>query len=654
MKPKTSRNLFRTVLCSLVFLSAASFCRADRALKYGQPELLGEPCRAKQVLAGRVVTDRTDGRERFVLTNDNETKGLELLFIDFENDSGKMFIAPAGAGSWALKEVPGDRLAVGTFYDGTFIFFDLKKMEYIRTVKFPGEQYIWNLALGADGRIYGGTYPGARLGVVDLGTYAFEDCGGPAAPNLYLRTVSATPEGLIVCTFGTQEQKTLVFDPATKKFSPLPAGMEKVGAGYSWNGYFLSGAQSFRGKSFEKIDPVPFPVPSAAKEEWTVDPLTTNDVLFLRQGNAIYRHEKTGSLLQLVADIDLRGGWIMAAGRKGELLGIRGQDYFIIRPGDRELNLKPIPIEGRGRPALFLKVDPKGRLWGGPHFGQTLFWIDTATLKITNTGNVVDGGGEVYDVAFRDNLVYTASYAGGDITVFDPDSPWDQWNRKNPRPVVSVGPAYIRPTGGILTVNDKLYSGWMAKYGIYGGAVAITDPHSGKTDLIENPLGTQAVESLAVDDRFAYIGTSLTGNGLPDKKGEWPRFGMIDLASRKVIRQATFEKAQAVRPLVLDSKTHRVAMIVEGTLRVFDAVGRHFVTDLGISLPSITSHSIAAPGTGILYAGSNRNLLAINLKNGQWNVIGVMPAAVTNVTVTGDGTIYVSCEAEVYRLKPAR
>jgi hypothetical protein len=355
-----------------------------------------------------------------------------------------------------------------------------------------------------------------------------------------------------------------------------------------------------------------------------------------------------------VTDIDLRGGWLMAVTRKGELLGVRGQDYFVIRPGDRDLNLKPIPVEGRGRPTLFLKADPNNRLWGGPRFGQTLFWLDTSTLKITNTGTVCDGGGEVYDVAFLNNRVYTASYAGGDITEFDPGLPWDQWNRKNPRPVASVSPAYIRPTGGILAVNGKLYSGWMAKYGTYGGAVAVTDPQTGKTEIIENPLGAQSVEGLAVDGRFAYVGTSLTANGLPDKAGEWARFGVIDLASRKVVHQTVFEKAKSVRPLVLDSATRRVAMVVEGKLRVFETVRRHFVSAIGPSLPRLSSHSIAAPGNGILYAGSDRKVLAISLKNGRADVIGVMPAAVTNVTVGGDGTVFVSCEADVYRIKPIR
>ena len=44
----------------------------------------------------------------------------------------------------------------------------------------------------------------------------------------------------------------------------------------------------------------------------------------------------------------------------------------------------------------------------------------------------------------------------------------------------------------------------MAKYGSYGGAISITDPKDGKTELIENPLGEQAIAGLAVNDSQIY------------------------------------------------------------------------------------------------------------------------------------------------------
>jgi hypothetical protein len=113
---------------------------------------LGQPCIARNVLAGRLV--REGDREWFVLTNMNETAGMELIFIDPAEDRADVYRAPAGAGAWALLPVgeptgrppgrlpPGDRLAVGTFYDGSFMLFDVPRRTWIETVRFPGESYL--------------------------------------------------------------------------------------------------------------------------------------------------------------------------------------------------------------------------------------------------------------------------------------------------------------------------------------------------------------------------------------------------------------------------------------------------------------------------------------------------------------------------------
>ncbi|MGC8861663.1 MAG: hypothetical protein ACP5R5_02690, partial [Armatimonadota bacterium] len=248
----------------------------------GRIEHLGQPCRAKNVLATRVVRDRADGRERFVLTNMNEQSGCELIFIDYEKNTGRVIRAPAGAGSWALNEVPGDRLIVGTFYDGAFMVFDLKKMEFVRVSKFPGESYIWNLAMGGDGRIYGGTYGGGKLGALDLTTYEVEDCGAPSPPNMYLRYVSALPDGRILCSFGQEKPEVLIYDPASRKFSPPPDTIKGVMSGVTWNGFFIAGSQVYD-KALQPIDP-PFPVPPPEKGGWSVlANATTDDTLYLRK-----------------------------------------------------------------------------------------------------------------------------------------------------------------------------------------------------------------------------------------------------------------------------------------------------------------------------------------------------------------------------------
>jgi hypothetical protein len=613
-----------------------------------QVELIGQPCRAKNVLAARYVI-APDGKEWFVLTNMNETAGMELIFIDFRSNTGRAIRAPAGAGSWALLQVPGNRLIVGTFYDGVFMVFDLQRMEFVKVADFPGESYIWNLALGGDGRVYGGTYPGGKLGALDLATYTVEDCGAPASPNMYLRYVSALPDGRILCNFGMEKPVNLLYDPRTKKFEQAPPVLQGVSRGVSWNGYFLAGSQVLDGKTLQPVEP-PFPLPPG-EGGWAVDVnLTTDEVLYLRQGNAVYRYMKGDEKPQLLASVDLRGGGIYAATARGELLGVRGQDYFVIQPGDTQVALKPIPVDSAPRPTLFLRLDSKGRLWGGPPFGQTLFWMDTRTQQTVNTGTICNAGGEVYDVAFVNDKVYAVAYAGGDIVQYDPESRWDQWNNVNPRVIASVGEkGYIRPTAGVVAATDgRLYSGWMAKYGVYGGAVVITDLATGQTQLIENPLGEQAVEGLAVDERFIYVGTSLGANGLPNKTGESARFGVIDKATKKVVFQREFEGASGVRTFWLDTRTKRLAFSVDGKLYLFDTATREF-TPVS-NAPKVGSRIIGL-GDGRAYYSSGKTIVQLDMKAGATEDVVELPAGVSNVAVGRDGTLYASCGADIYRIR---
>jgi len=613
-------------------------------------QLLGSPCRAHNVLGGRAVLDPLTGRQVLVVTDMNEVTGAELILIDPDADTGTAYRAPAGssAGSWCVLEVPGERLVVATYYRGAFLVFDLREREFVKVALFPGESYIWNLALGSDGRVFGGTYPGGKLGALDLETYEVEDCGAPAPPNMYLRSASSLPDGRILCSFGMDEPKTLVYDPASKAFSAPPPGLEGVSAGVTWNGLFIAGSRVLEDDTLQPVDP-PFPVPPADGGGWAVSTdLSTATDLYLLQGAALFRCRAGDSELTRVGSYDLRGGRYLASFADGTVLGIGGQDYFAIRPGDVDVLLRPIPVEPGPRPTHFLELDPEGKLWGGPPFGQTLFSLDTRTGAIVNTRTICDAGGEVYDATFLDGVVYAAAYAGGDIVRYDPAAPWNQWEHENPVTIASVGPkGYIRPTGGIVVGPDRrLYSGWMAKYGTYGGCVAVTDPDTGATDLIENPLGEQAVEGVAVDGHAIYVGTSLGANGLRNKAGESARFGMIDRATHEVLFQHEFEGASSVRQVKLDAAAGRVLLVVDGSLRAFDPGARELLSGYAEGAPGVGS-SVAAPGTGVAYYGSGSRLIAVDVAKGTHRVVAELPAGISCVAAGRDG-VFVSCGTDVY------
>jgi streptogramin lyase len=639
------------VLILSAMLASASIVRG------AEPELLGEPCRAFNFLSGRVIK-APDGREYLVVGNMNENTGCELIFIDFHSNTGKTYRAPNGAGAWALNRVPGDRLVVGTFYDGHFMVFDLKEMKFTQSVGFPGEEYIWNLAIGNDGRVYGGTYPHAKLGAIDLNSYKVEDLGAPSKGNTYLRNVSSTPDGRILCQFGMKNPQRLLFDPKTKKFDPVPDTLKNVDVGVTWNGYFIASAswegkaeptpRFFKGEKFEVVNP-PFEAP---KKDWVVDTYPSDEqTLYYHVGDEYFRIRAGETKATPLASAKPRGR-VIAAAEDGTLLGVNPPDYWLVKPGSSEVEYRRVPVESGPRETHFLEVAPDGKLWGGPTFGQTVFWLDPKTKKYENTRQVCSSGGEVYDATFVNGKVYMVAYVGGDVIAYDPQQPWDQFGNKNPKTIAHLTErGYIRPVAGItLGPDGNLYSGWLASYGKYGGAISITDPATEKTDLIENPLGQQGIGGVATDGEKIYAGSTLAANGLPNKSGESVSFGVIDSQTKKVTFQKKFEGVGSVSNLVYEPKSNRVMMTTGKTLAAFDTTKNDFV-DLP-RLPAVTGKTqLKVNDDGKVYGNVGKSVLAIDPMTGESETVASAPEEIAKLAIAKDGAIYASCGTKVFRLK---
>ena len=65
------------------------------------------------------------------------------------------------------------------------------------------ESYIWQLALAADKRLYGYTYPGAKLVRFDPATGASEDLGRMDDQQQYARSVAADDHGFVYVGIGS-------------------------------------------------------------------------------------------------------------------------------------------------------------------------------------------------------------------------------------------------------------------------------------------------------------------------------------------------------------------------------------------------------------------------------------------------------------------
>lgn len=664
--PWEKGNLFMSICLIRLFalLSICIFC-TPTITSAATFRNLGEPCRPFNILSARHLQDPQTGRDVIVLGNTNESSGLELLFLDPVANTMKVVIAPAGQGAWLMRPISDNRLVIGTYYDGKWLVYDMNKGAFVKVVPVPGEQYIWHSAIGKDGRVYGGTYPGAVLAALDLDTYEVQSYPYTLpGKHQYLRYVNATADGRLICTYDTADATNMIFDPATEKFTSAPASLKPLTRSVLWEGYLCSTDAVYDGTTLEPIDPPPFPVPSGTG--WTMDyNLTTSDTLYLRQKNTVYSYKKGDDDLKKIATWDSKiGGSTRGVLPNGDLVCSIGQDYFIVSDDITSVTLQPLPrpdysyaADGKtttlsaGRPSHFIAADGQGKLWGGPLFGQTLWVMDLDTGKTTNTSIVSTRGGEVYDVAFANDKVYAVAYVGGEIIEYDPAKPFDLFYGNNPHTIANMKGDYIRPSAGIeLGKDGLLYSGYLAKYGTYGGAVSITDPKNPKDHrIIENPLGPQGISGIEVDDKYIYIGTTLKGNGLPNNPEGTAQLGVIDKATTKTIWKTAFEGIGTISNFYLDDKTGMLAINVSGKLALFDTNARKLI-EPEKALP--IAENITGNSDGLIYFGSGKDLIVYDLAAGKIQEKIKTPIEAQKVTYDSTtGKLYISSGPDVVEVE---
>lgn len=637
---------------SLVALSTAAHAES-------KPHLLGHPCLSFNMLGGLVTTDPQTSHGLAVMTNMNE-EGGELILVDLETHKGERVDTPSGQGGWALIELPGNRLAYGTFYDGHIMVYDLKTRQWIKDIDVKGEKYFWNFALGADGKLYGGTFDGGKLISMDPNTYEIKDHGNGAPPNLYCQRVSNLPDGRLLLSYRSEMPAVMVFDPAKETYTSAPAALQTVTEGVCWKNLFVSAVKAFDGNTLEPVD-WPFYVDYDGKRTSAsmAVPLSTSGTIYLTAGKKLYRQREADAEPTLITDSTLLGTRNIGVTADGTLVGVRGQQFFTA-PAGKPAQLVSMPVSPKPRPTLYLSLDEDGKLWGGPEFGQNIFIMNPTNGDTTNTQIVTHRGGEVYDAAFKDGVGYMVSYVGGQIIKYDPRQPWNQVGGKNPRPVASVESAgYIRPAAGCTFGPDgKLYSGWWSAYGSYGGVIAITNVETGEQRLIKDPLGKQAVCGLDVDDKYAYVATGVNGNGMPPQKGVAPKFGMVELATGKVVFETKFKKFNAddqttqSAPLILEQKTHRVVFSRDGNPpQIFDPATKALVLeDKTAAAPPVHSRVLATLNNGTVLYGSHNDLVEINTTTGNTRTVAHFEEPVATVAADPSGQVYVGAGTGVYEL----
>ena len=448
---------------------------------------LAKPCRNFNILGAASFTDPLDGVEKVAVTSfAHGHKGIMIIF-DPLSEGGETYEFPEDWGAWAVYNHKNECILLGTSSQYGYLHrFDLRSRKWTGSLRSETEEYIWDFTLGSDGRIYAGTYHGCKLLRYDPETHVLDDLGKITKREgmLYSRLVYGRMPGYIVVYTGMQVEEILVYHIATgeiEAIGELGDGVAEV------NERFIclrspDGQYKFFDKDLKRFD-----------------------------GGADMLEKRDPRL-----DEDM---WKICKFSGGRVFAIRGQEYCFA-DGDGRF-LKTIPTLPPPGAILGLTPGPDGRIWGSSGMGMTIFNYDPRTGEYWNSRTVAKTTGQVYGVLFADNgKLYMTSYSGGEHIVYDTTKPWEDW--ENPKTLRTLGPEYIRPTFRFVKgPGGCLYSGWMAEYGVRGGAITRINPVTDAVELFREPVPGYAVEGLAADSRYLYITTNGEANGLETLKEQF-------------------------------------------------------------------------------------------------------------------------------------
>lgn len=485
------------------------------------------PCRNFCILgADYIPLDPLSGGERFAVVSYAGGATGALILVDPETRTCENYPLPYDAGAWAvlyLKEK--EMLLIGTCANhGALHRFDLKTRTYLSSLTVAGERYIWNLARGDNGKIYGGTWPGGALLQYDPEAETLISLGhvGPDPENCYTKGVTPVYGGVAVNS-GFHENTVWLYRFADKTFTQIGGTGESIAAAFS-------------DRLLTKTD-----------ADYRLYDLNTNRLLAQfapgKQPEGLPDSVKTYLEKQKeplpYGLLPGEAGNHIAVRKNGKRIGIKGQDLIWEEANDWHFELlaaEPIPCN-----IMTLAADPDGVIWGSAEFGQTIFKYDPATNTFQNSASVAAAGGEVYGIVPLDGRLYLTSYVHGDHILYDPKAPWDQYNNINPRLLGSCAPEMVRPHGkSVLGADENIWTGWWASYGVRGGGITKIDTKTQEVTSWFGIAGDQAIEHLCAAPESLYAVTNGEASGLMTDEDAFQVL-QIDY-NGKVTHRRTYEK----------------------------------------------------------------------------------------------------------------
>lgn len=449
------------------------------------------------------------------------------------------------------------------------------------------ETYLWALAAGKNGEIFGATYPNCRVfryhpstGFSDVGNGAIKEGENYVRSLVYHEETDKLYAGIGSHSYlielnprtGTkteilpeiyQGQNGFVYDLNIVK--GLTGGDRLIGILNKLGKTFVYNLNT---KTYENEIPRAIAVKPVLKSQ-------TDERVYFTMGNGdLYHYSITQMCPRAVKIVtgtkrSLAMKWI----NNNELL-ILNSDARLLKCNinSKELTDMNITVPSEAIRLQNVATGPDGKIWtGGFAVGNNAAY-DPAT-GVTTPYNGLDQPEGIFT---QGNKIYFGTYSRAQFYAYDVTRPWSLQNG-NP---IKIGQAagQDRPFAGVsVPDHNKMFFGTVPDYGVLGGALMDYDVNNNLMVQYNDIVTNQSIVSMAYKSGEVFGGTSVWGGlGIQPTASSAKLFVWNVANKSKAFEITPVNNAKAITAL-MNGPDGNIWGMADGTLFIFNPVNRQVV-----------------------------------------------------------------------------
>jgi hypothetical protein len=471
---------FRSKLRFFISILAVLLLIPLQNISFAQRDL-GIPVREPVIWGAYIGPGKTGQMDTIYLSFSQYDAPLFLLAINPDTGQMQQFNGPLSSemGSWGFTVDHENRIYLGSYYYARLLRFDPKREDWDDLGRPGGESesFICKITTGKDGKIWGGTFPSAKLFSYDPKTGVIENYGRMALDQFYCYP-TAGDDGLIYCAIQFEKMDIVVFDPEKKtKTSLIPLEHRKPGR--------VSLVKGKDGKVYANIP-------------------TSGQWFLIEEGKRLV--EVSPSSIPFIPKV-------LPDGR--DFYFVDNNVLRIRNPVTKEEKEIPLQYEAAGAYIFVVGTGPDGRIYGSSMLPLRLFVYDPRNQSLTNLGKASHATGEIYSMGSLDGKLYLCSYPEARLSIYDPNKPlrFGDDEDANPRDLGPMGGELYRPRTMVTGPQGNVYIGGYPDYGLLGGAISVYDPKKNEKRVYRHVIMNQSIASLTHIKKLDLIaaGSSVRG-----------------------------------------------------------------------------------------------------------------------------------------------